>query len=46
MLILGENESASGLISVRSRDKGDLGSAELDKFIADIKEEVASKGQN
>ncbi len=46
MLILGENESASGLISVRSRDKGDLGSAELDKFIADIKEEVDSKGQN
>lgn len=46
MLILGENESTSGLISVRSRDKGDLGSAELDKFIADIKEEVASKGQN
>ena len=46
MLILGENESASGLISVRSRDKGDLGSAALDKFIADIKEEVASKGQN
>ena len=46
MLILGENESASGRISVRSRDKGDLGSAELDKFIADIKEEVASKGQN
>lgn len=46
MLILGENESASGQISVRSRDKGDLGSAELDKFIADIKEEVASKGQN
>ncbi len=46
MLILGENESASGLISVRSRDKGDLGSAKLDEFIADIKEEVASKGQN
>ena len=46
MLILGENESASGLISVRSRDKGDLGSAELDKFIADIKEEVDSKSQN
>lgn len=45
MLILGENESSTGTISVRSRDKGDLGSSKLDEFIADIKEEIDTKGQ-
>ncbi len=45
MLILGENESASGMISVRSRDKGDIGSANLADFIADIKREIETKGQ-
>lgn len=45
MLILGENESSTGTISVRSRDKGDLGASKLDEFIADIKEEIDTKGQ-
>ena len=45
MLILGENESAEGTISVRSRDKGDLGSAQLVDFIENIKKEIATKGQ-
>ncbi len=45
MLILGENESAEGTISVRSRDKGDLGSFSLDDFIANIKNEIETKGQ-
>ena len=45
MLILGENESSTGTISVRSRDKGDLGSSKLDEFIVDIKEEIDTKGQ-
>ena len=45
MLILGENESSTGTISVRSRDKGDLGASKLDEFIVDIKEEIDTKGQ-
>ena len=45
MLILGENESRDNTISVRSRDNGDLGSNTLDKFIEDIRKEIASKGK-
>ena len=37
MLVLGEKEAAEGAITVRSRDKGDLGRAELDAFIQEIK---------
>lgn len=37
MLVLGEKEAAEGAITVRSRDKGDLGAAGLDAFIEDIK---------
>ena len=36
MLVLGEKE-AEGKITVRSRDKGDLGVADLSTFIADVK---------
>ena len=46
MLILGENESSNGNISVRSRDKGDLGASTLDDFIVSIKNEIETKGQN
>lgn len=45
MLILGENESSTGCVSVRSRDNGDLGSNNLDDFIKDIKAEIESKGR-
>lgn len=45
MLILGENESNTGCVSVRSRDNGDLGSNNLDDFIKDIKAEIESKGK-
>lgn len=37
MLVLGEKEAAEGKITVRSRDKGDLGVADLTTFIADVK---------
>ena len=37
MLVLGEKEAAEGKITVRSRDKGDLGAADLSTFIADVK---------
>lgn len=45
MLILGENESSTRCVSVRSRDNGDLGSNNLDDFIKDIKAEIESKGK-
>lgn len=45
MLILGENESSTGCVSVRSRDNGDLGSNNLDDFIKDVKAEIESKGK-
>lgn len=37
MLVLGEKEASEGKITVRSRDKGDLGVADLSTFIADVK---------
>ena len=37
MLVLGEKEAAEGKITVRSRDKGDVGVADLSTFIADVK---------
>jgi len=43
MLVLGEKEAAEGAITVRSRDKGDLGAAQLEDFIADIKRMVEAK---
>ena len=46
MLILGEKEAESGTtVSVRSRDRGDLGSVPTDDFIKDLLEEIASKKQ-
>ena len=38
MLVLGEKEAAEGAITVRSRDQGDLGAANLDEFIAKVQE--------
>ena len=43
MLVLGEKEAAEGTITVRSRDKGDLGAAQLDAFIADVKKMIEIK---
>ncbi len=43
MLILGENESKDNTISVRSRDKGDLGSSDLGSFTEEIKKEISDK---
>lgn len=43
MLVLGEKEAAEGTITVRSRDKGDLGAAQLDAFIADVKKMIETK---
>ena len=43
MLVLGEKEAAEGIITVRSRDKGDLGAANLDEFMAQIQEMTKSR---
>ena len=43
MLVLGEKEAAEGAITVRSRDKGDLGAAGLGAFIEDIKKMIQTK---
>ena len=43
MLIIGEKEVEAGNISVRSRDKGELGSMVMDDFISIIREEEKNK---
>lgn len=43
MLVLGEKEVAEGTITVRSRDKGDLGSSQIETFIQEVLEKTASK---
>lgn len=44
MLILGEKESEDGtIVSVRSRDKGDLGSFPLEDFILQTKTEIKNR---
>ena len=43
MLVVGEKEAASGLVSVRRRDKGDTGAVPTEEFIAEVKKEIAEK---
>lgn len=43
MLVVGEKEAASGLVSVRRRDKGDTGAVPAEEFIAEVKKEIAEK---
>ena len=43
MLVLGDKEAESGLVTVRRRAEGDIGEMELDKFIAMITEERQSR---
>lgn len=43
MLVVGEKEAASGLVSVRRRDKGDTGAVPAEEFIAKVKKEIAEK---
>lgn len=42
IIIVGEKEAAEGTVSVRCKAE-DLGSMSLDKFLSDIKEEIANK---
>lgn len=43
MIVIGEKEESSNVISVRSRDDGELGQMELGKFKADIREKIDSR---
>ncbi|TFE28072.1 threonine--tRNA ligase [Cohnella luojiensis] len=43
MLVIGENESLNGTVSVRRRGEGDLGAQSVDEFVARISGEIASK---
>ena len=43
MLVVGQKEEEEGVVSVRSRFKGDEGQASLDSFIENIKMEIASR---
>ncbi|MGB9976685.1 threonine--tRNA ligase [Thermovenabulum sp.] len=43
MIIVGEKEEMSNTISVRSREKGDLGNYTIENFINEVKEKVKNK---
>jgi threonyl-tRNA synthetase len=43
MLVIGDREAAGRAVAVRSRAKGDLGAAPLDRFVAEALAEVAEK---
>jgi threonyl-tRNA synthetase len=43
MLVIGQKEQDSSVVSVRKRSKGDLGQVTLAQFVADIKAEIDSK---
>ena len=43
MLVVGQKEEEDGVVSVRSRFKGDEGQASLESFIENIKKEIVSR---
>ena len=43
MLVLGDKEAESGLVTVRDRKEGDIGNMALDEFITRLAEEVREK---
>lgn len=43
MLIVGEKEASAGAVGVRRHGKGDLGAQPRDKFLADLKQEIAER---
>ncbi len=45
MLVIGEREAEAGLVSVRSRKDGDIGTMTMDVFIAKALKEVAEKAR-
>ena len=43
MLVVGDRDIAAGNVSVRHRDRGDLGPRPVEQFLADLKAEVDSR---
>ena len=43
MLVIGDREAENGLISVRTRSGGDMGTMSIDEFTAKISEEIKSR---
>jgi threonyl-tRNA synthetase len=43
MLVIGDREQSDGAVSVRSHDKGELGSLAVDEFAQRLQDEVASR---
>ena len=43
MLVIGQREAEEGAVSVRHRDKDDLGTKPLDEFIAEITAEIKNR---
>ena len=43
MLVVGDKEMAERQVSVRERSAGDLGSQNLEAFVAKVQEEIAAK---
>ena len=43
MLVVGANEAEAGQVSVRRRDKGDMGVMSADEFIATVKKDIEEK---
>ncbi len=43
MLVVGDREVENGEVAIRHREKGDLGSGNLDCFISGLKKEIAEK---
>lgn len=44
MLVVGDKEAESGLITVRTRSDGDIGTMTLDEFVSRLTKEVSTKG--
>ena len=43
MIVVGDKEEQEKMVAVRSRDRGDLGKLELQKFLAELKIEIKNK---
>jgi len=46
MLVMGDKEMEQGLVAVRSRKDGDLGTMTLEAFRAKLLEEVATRAKS
>ncbi len=45
MLVIGDREAEAGTVSVRHRQRGDLGVRALDEFLSDLKHEVQTRNR-